>query len=128
MSIKTPDVLPFVIPLGDVPGLEALEDPDMSVNPEAAVIAQDHAGVAAALNLLTPRQEEIMRANTGLGATGEALSYAEIADSLGLSVETVGSTLTSARNRLRVVDNILTIINGEYIPSDYVPDNPLQAS
>lgn len=124
MSIKRPEILPFAVPFDQEIKATELPDTDMLVDPEALICSVDHAGVWAALNLLPPRQQQIFCQKTGINESGTPLSSAAIADKLGISVETVSSTLTRARNRLRAVDNIFSIINGEYISAD----NPLQTS
>ncbi len=128
MPIKRPDTLPYVVSFEDAPEIEAFEDDDASVDPEAAVFLADHIGVSRALDILTPRQQQVLCQKIGLNESGIPLSRAEIADNLGLSIETISSTLTRARNRLRAVGNIMSVINGEHSPHQDLHDNPLQTS
>ncbi len=115
---------PYAVPFESVPEIEGL--PEEGSELEAAVFALDHVGVSTALSILSPRERQILAMKEGLDESGASHSSAEIAASFGLSIDSVSSTLTRARNRLRAVPNILDIINGEDIHNPNV--NPLQTS
>ncbi len=123
---RIPDIFPTTVSLEDVPGLEDKIDDD--ADPVAAVLSSDHAGVDAALSILSPRERQILARKADLDELDESHKNAEIAADFGLAVNSVASMLSRARNRLRAVPNIVGIINGEiaYRPDDN--DNPLQTS
>lgn len=109
---------PYTVPLEPITEeIEALEDPDITTNPEARVTALDHLGMMAALEMLPERQRQILCEKAGLNKSGTPKTSEEIAQSLGVAVNTVSSALTRARNKLREVADISEIISGEQIPN-----------
>jgi DNA-directed RNA polymerase specialized sigma24 family protein len=117
---------PYAVPIEDVPEVESLADDGSE--PEASVFSLDHVGLATALDILSPRERQVLAMKIGLDESGEPHKSAEIAAALGLSIESVSSTLTRARNRLRSVPNIVGVINGEASYSPNGNDNTLQAA
>ncbi|HYH36542.1 MAG TPA: sigma-70 family RNA polymerase sigma factor [Candidatus Saccharimonadales bacterium] len=117
---RIPEVLPHAVPLEDSPGIENLTDGSGS-NPEEVIFASDHVGVATALSILSSRERQVLAMKAGLDESGVPRKNTEIAADFGLSVGSVSSTLTRARNRLRAVPNILGIINGEEPYSSNAP-------
>jgi DNA-directed RNA polymerase sigma subunit (sigma70/sigma32) len=125
---RIPDIFPHTVPLEDATELESLAEDGSSLDPEEMVFSSDHAGLAIALSILSPRERQILTMKAGLYESGTPHKSADIAADFGLSVASVSSTLTRARNRLRAVPNILGVINGEETYSPNGHDDTLQTS
>lgn len=116
MSTKRSPLMPSVVPLPENGEALTCADPDIEAQPEARAMAADHLGVTVTLDLLPPRERQVLSRKAGLSNGGEPLSSAEIAEELGVALNTVSSTLTRARNRLLAFGNLRQVINGEERP------------